>query len=57
MESKNPFDKYKATVFMKNEIEKYFNEKTKYDPSEVMKICAAMSTNIRNGICDMNFDR
>lgn len=57
MESKNPFDKHKATILIKSGIEKYFDEKTKYDPFEVMKICAALSTNIRNGICDMNFDR
>lgn len=57
MESKNPFDEHKATMLMKSGMEKYFDEKTKYDPHEIMKICAALSTNIRSGICDMNFDR
>lgn len=57
MESKNPFNEHKAMTVVKNEIEKYLDENTKYDPNQAIKICEAMSLNIRNNICDMNFER
>lgn len=57
MESKNPFDEDEATSLIKSEIEKLIDERTGYDPHEITKLCTALSVNIRNGICDKNFDR
>lgn len=57
MESKTPFNENKAMIAVKNEIKKYLDENTKYDPYQATKICETMSFNIRNNICDMNFER
>jgi len=57
MESHNPFNEEKVVELIKNEIEKDFNENFKYDPFEAINICGAMSFNIRDNICKMNFDR
>lgn len=57
MESKNPFDEQKTIVLVKSEIEKYLNENTEYNPLDAIRICKALSIDIRNGIVDMNFER
>lgn len=57
MESKNPFNERKSIDAIQYEIEKHLNEKTKYDPYESAKLCAAMSLGIRNSIIDLNFER
>lgn len=57
MESKTPFDEKKAMVIVKNEIEKHFNEETKYDAYETEKLCASMTRNIKNNIKDIGFER
>lgn len=57
LESKNQFNENKAMTVVKNEIERYLNNDTKYDSDEAAKICATMSLSIRDGICDMDFER
>lgn len=57
LESKNPFDENKAMSIIKNEIKKYLNNETKYDPDEIGRITSAISLSIRDGIYDMDFER
>lgn len=57
LESKNPFNENKALSVIKKEIEKHLNSEIRYDPDEIARISATMSFSIRDGICDMNFER
>lgn len=57
MESKKPFDELLAKVVLKTEIEKHFNDETKYDPNEAIQTCFSISLDVRNRIRDMDFDR
>lgn len=57
LESKNPFNEHVVTKIVNSEIKKNFNETTRYDSYEAVKICAAMSLNIRNNIYDLEFER
>lgn len=57
LESKNPFNENKALSVIKTEIEKHLNNETRYDPDEAARISATMSFSIRDGICDMDFER
>jgi len=57
MESKKPFDELLAKVVLKTEIEKHFDNETKYDPNEAIQTCFKISLNVRNKIREMDFDR
>lgn len=57
LESKNPFNENKAMSVIKNEIKKYLNNETMYEPDEAAKISSAISLSIRDGIYDLGFER
>lgn len=55
LESKSPFNRNAAMNVIKKEIKKHLNDETMFD--EATRISASMSQNIRDGICDLNFER